>query len=406
MYPALLLLTLAVSVKDTAVLRNGCGANDDTIVTLAPGEPLTIRYRLASEAGPCYKVATQADGKPVEGYLPAAAIAGLDDFEKGLRDATWVDVTQAVAAIKASTAHMPSLASGVPSAIAAEASKLIDSSRPLKALELIEPELIKRRDPGLLALAGLAAWRADDSRKALEYWRQSLEIHPNPDIEGLYRRVERETRGDQSTDRLVGMRVMLRYEAAAVPIETARAMLGVLDEEYARISAQLGCSAEERIVAIVQSRDAYRKTIDAAEWNGGQFDGRIRVPVMEGQGMDASTRRTFAHETVHACLSMIGRWPVWLHEGLAQKLSGDTLSPAVVQRLADMAQKKKLPRLENLGQDWSRLDTEHAQVAYALALAGVEQFFANYAQLGIANLLRNRERLPDITADLDKRLGL
>jgi hypothetical protein len=406
MYQALLLLTLAVSVKDTAVLRNGCGADDDTIVTLAPGEPLTIRFRLASEAGPCYKVAAQAGGKTVEGYLPAAAIAGLDDFEKGLRDATWVDVTQAVAAIKASTAQMPSLASGVPSAIATEASKLIDASRPLKALELIEPELIKRRDPGLLALAGLAAWRADDSRKALEYWRESLDMHPNPDIEGLYRRVERETRGDQSTDRLVGMRVMLRYEAAAVPIETARAMLGVLDEEYARISAQLGCSAEERIVAIVQSRGAYRKTVNAAEWNGGQFDGRIRVPVLEGQGMDASTRRTFAHETVHACLSMIGRWPVWLHEGLAQKLSGDTLSPAMLQRLADMAQKKKLPRLENLGQDWSRLDTEHAQVAYALALAGVEQFFANYAQLGIANLLRNRERLQDITADLDKRLGL
>ena len=319
LYSALLLLTLAVSVKDTATLRKGCTADDDVVVTLAPGEPLIIRFRLASDAGPCYKVAAQADGKNVEGYLPASAIAGLDDFEKGLRDATWVDVRQAVEAIKASST-MPSLASSAATGIASQASKLIESSRPLKALELLEPELIKKRDPGLLALAGVAAWRADDSNKALTYWRQSLDIHPNPDIERLYKRVERETKGDQSTDRLVGLRVMLRYEAAAVPIETARAMLGVLDEEYARISAQLGCSAEERITAIVQSRDAYRKTVDVAEWNGGQFDGRIRIPVLEGQGMDAATRRTFAHETVHACLSMMGRWPVWLHEGLAQKL--------------------------------------------------------------------------------------
>ena len=406
MFQALLLLMLAVSVKDTATLRNGCGADDDTVVTLAPGEPLTIRYRLASQAGPCYKVSAQSDGKTVEGFLPATAIAGLDDFEKGLRDATWVDVTQAVAAIKASSAQMPSLGSAAAAGIAADASKLIESSRPQKALELLEPELIKHRDPNLLALAGVAAWRSDDSNKALMYWRESLDIQPNADIDRLYRRVERETRGDQSTDRLVGMRVMLRYEAAAVPVETARAMLGVLDQEYARISAQLGCSAEERIVAIVQSRDAYRRTVDAAEWNGGQFDGRIRIPVLEGQGMDAATRRIFAHETVHACLSMIGRWPVWLHEGLAQKLSGDTLPPAMAQKLADMAQQKKLPRLENLGQDWSRLDTVHAQLAYALALDGVEQFFANYAQYGIANLLRNKERLPGITADLDKRLGL
>src|ERR1700735_3314536 len=198
MFQALLLLMLAVSVKDTATLRNGCGADDNVVVTLAPGEPLTIRYRLASEAGPCYKVSAQSDGKAVEGYLPAAAIAGLDDFEKGLRDATWVDVTQAVAAIKASSAQMPPLASGVPSAIASEASKLIESSRPQKALELLEPELIKKRDPNLLALAGVAEWRADDSRKALEYWRESLEMQPNADIERLYHRVERETRGDQS----------------------------------------------------------------------------------------------------------------------------------------------------------------------------------------------------------------
>jgi hypothetical protein len=410
MYQALLFLMLAVSVKDTATLRNGCGASDDSIVTLAPGEPLTIRFRLAGEAGPCYKVAAQADGKTVEGYLPATAIAGLDDFEKGLRDATWVDVTQAVAAVRAASAQMPAIAAGATpgatSGIAADAARLIESSRPLKALELIEPELIKKRDPNLLALAGVASWRADDSRKALEYWRESLDKLPNPDIERLYKRVERETKGDQSTDRLTGARVTLRYEAAAVPLDTARAMLGVLDEAYARISAQLGCNAEERIVAIVQSREAYRKTVDVAEWNGGQFDGRIRIPVQEGQVMDAATRRVFAHESVHACLAMIGRWPAWLHEGMAQKLSGDTLSPAVLQKLADMAQNKKLPRLENLGQDWSRLDTEHARIAYALALAGVEQLFENYAQNGIANLLRNRERLPAIIADIDKRLGL
>lgn len=394
----LFLLLLAVSVKDTATLRSGCTADDDAIATLAPGEPLTIKFRLAAEG--CVKVAAKAEGKSVEGFLPVSAISGLDEFEKGIEDAKMIDVKQA---IQATTRAMPTL---VMTGVAGEASKLIESSRPQKALELLEPELIKKRDPGLLALAGVAAWRSDDAKKALAYWSESMAAQPNPDLERLYKRVEREAKGDQSTDRLVGMRVLLRYEAKTVPIETARQMLGVLDEEYMRISAQLGCNAEERIVAIVQSREAYRKTVDVAEWNGGQFDGRIRVPVLEGQGLDASARRTFAHETVHACLSMIGRWPVWLHEGLAQKLSGDTLSPVIVARLAEMAQQKKLPRLENLGQDWSRLDTLHAQLAYALALDAVEQFYANYAQMGIANLLRNPERLGSITADLDKRLGL
>lgn len=399
---SIFLLLIAASVKDTATLRSGCGADDDAIVTVRPGEPLTIRFRLAGEG--CYKVAAQVDGKPVEGYLPGAAIAGLDDFEKGLHDAPWMDVTKA---IERASAKMPALAAGANTlGIAADASRLIESSRPLKALELIEPELIKKRDPTLLALAGMAEWRADQSRTALDYWKESLALQPDPDLEKLYKRVEREVKNDQSADHLLGVRVMLRYDSAAVPVETARLMLGALDEQYARISAQLGCRAEERIVAIVQSSEAYRKTVDAAEWNGGQFDGRIRVPVLPGQAMDAATERIFAHETVHACLAMTGQWPVWLHEGLAQKLSGDTLSAAMKQKLAEFAQNRKLPRLENLGQDWSRLDTEHATLAYALALDGIETFYENYAGYGIANLLRNPDKLAAITADLDKRLGL
>jgi hypothetical protein len=286
------------------------------------------------------------------------------------------------------------------------ATGLIESSQAGKALQLLESQPQTRKNFALLALAGVAAWRNDDDRKALEYWRASLDLQPNPDIENLYRRVQREVNGDQSTERLYGMRVALRYEPQAIPVDTARQMVTALDEEFARISFELGCNTDERIVAIAQSREAYRKTTDAAEWNGGQFDGRIRVPLFEGQGLDATVRRTLAHETTHACLTMLGHWPAWLQEGLAQKLSGDAVSPALRQKLAAWAREGKLPRLQNLGQDWSRLDTDHAVAAYALSLAAMELFYQSNGADGIRNLLHNPERLDAVTADLDKRLGL
>src|SRR6202020_130229 len=117
-------------------------------------------------------------------------------------------------------------------------------------------------------------------------------LQPNPALENLYKRVEKENKNDQSSDRLIGIRVALRYESSAIPVDTARGMVAVLDQEFGRISSELGCYAEERIVAIAQSPEAYRRTTDAAEWSGGQFDGRIRVPVFDGQQMDASMRRT------------------------------------------------------------------------------------------------------------------
>ncbi len=399
------LLFLAVSVKDASPLRAGCAADESPVATLPAGTTVTIRFAMAGESTPCYKVAAEVAGKTIEGYLSASQLDGLEDFDQARRQAAHVGLAEVMQAIKASAPEPTSLTiMSASRGLSIEATHLIESGQPAKALQILEPSAGKSKDPGLLALAGVAAWKADDSRNALEYWRRSLTLKPNPELEALIRKVERESKADQSADKLVGMRVVLRYEGTAVNTDTARQMLAALDEEYFRISQQLGCFAEEKIVAIVQSPDAYRKTTNSAEWSGGQFDGRIRVPVLSGQTMDANIRRVFAHETVHACLAMLGHWPSWLHEGLAQKLSGETLSPRIRQRIAEMIRDHKLPRLESLGQDWSRLDTEHAAVAYGLSLFAVEMLYES--QIGITTVLRNPDRLAVITADLDKRLGL
>ena len=399
---SLVLMVVAVKQPDTP-LRDGCSADSETVAVLNVGSPVKVRYALAGESIPCYKVTVETGGKALDGFLPASAISGLDEFEKGLRDAGWSDPAQMLSALRAS---VPMASLGAPGAATSQAAALIEASQPSRALELLENELRKKSDPTMLALAGVAAWKSDDAQRALVYWKDSLELQPNSELERLYKRIEKETAGDQSTAKLYGLRVLLRYDANLVPVETARQMVAALDQEFSRISDALGCTAAERLVAIVQSREAYHKSTDAAEWNGGQFDGRIRVPVAASQGMDAALLRIFAHESTHACLSMMGRWPAWLQEGLAQKFSGDVLSPALRAKLEKMTRDGKLPRLENLHQDWSRLDTDHAVAAYAMSLAAVELFYENYAGYGVRNLISNPEKLASITADLDRRLGL
>ena len=108
----------------------------------------------------------------------------------------------------------------------------------------------------------------------------------------------------------------------------------------------------------------------------------------------------------HACLTLTGKWPAWLQEGLAQKLSGDVVTPALRDKLNEWTKDGKLPKLSGLGQDWSRLDTAHAVAAYTLSLEAVDLFFDTYGVDGVRNLLHNPDRLPGIAADLEKRLGL
>jgi len=405
----------SVRVKDEGTaLRSGCSGDAPLVTSLPAGTPLKLRYALSGESVPCYKVAVDMGGRQIDGYLPAAAIDGLNSFDRGRRDASWVTTGEALSAVRDASAlaalknpeggRTPLPASA--RVVLAQAEQLIEANQPGKAIAALEPEIQKHRDPALLAMAGVAAWRADEAKRALEYWRESLELAPNSGLESLYKRVEKEQMHDQSGEKLYGVRVVLRYDAATVPTETARGMVNAVDSAFARVSAQLGCFAEEKIVTIIQSRDAYKKATDAAEWSGGQYDGRIRVPVMSGQQMDARQEQVLAHETTHACLAMLGEWPSWLQEGMAQRLSGETLRPEMQSQLAELAKAGQLPKLEMLRQGWSGLDAQHAQLAYALALEAVDALYESFGNDGVRNLMRNPERLTAISAALDKRLGL
>jgi len=406
---------VAVSVKeDNTVLRSGCADDAPMVQKLAAGNPIKLRFALSGEKIPCYKVAVDVGGRQIEGYLPATAIAGLDSFDKSRKEAAWVTVNEALAAAR-NAASLEALKapagtrSTLPASarvILAQADQLIEANQPGKALAMLEPEIQKRREPALLSMAGVAAWRADQGKLALEYWRESMDLSPNTDIEKLYKRVQKEQTHDQSGEKLYGVRVVLRYDADTVPVETARGMVGAVDSAFARVSQQLGCYAEEKIVTIIQSRDAYKKATDAAEWSGGQYDGRIRVPVMSGQQMDARQEQVLAHETTHACLAMLGEWPSWLQEGMAQKLSGETLSAANRAQLAELAKAGQLPKLEALRGGWSGLNAQSARLAYSLALEAVDALYDNFGTDGVRNLMRNPERIATVSAELDKRLGL
>jgi hypothetical protein len=224
-------------------------------------------------------------------------------------------------------------------------------------------------------------------------------------VQQLIARIEKEKAGDKSSEKLYGTRFLLRYEGGNLAPDVARGMVGLLEEEFSRISAQLGCRTDERIVTIVQSRQAYRSTTNAAEWSGGSFDGsKIRVPVMESTAIEPATRRALSHELVHACLSNLGSWPTWLHEGLAQRLSGDKVPPIRVEQVKAMLRTGRLPRLNNMNQSWSRMSTQHAQRAYDYALAAVDLMFETYRDYGVHNIFRNPDRLPQITADLEKKM--
>jgi tetratricopeptide (TPR) repeat protein len=299
------------------------------------------------------------------------------------------------------------------------AGQLLNSSQPSQALHLLQPAIERHPgDPDVLLLAGLAAYRSDQLPMALGYWRKSLDLAPNAALNGIYEDAQREVTADHSSASLYSLHIALRYEADAMPADAARSVLAALEDDYSRISVQLGCAPGERIITIVQSREQYMRGTAAAEWSGGHYDGRIHVAwtgrLEPGQSESGEVgprmRRALAHELVHACLMSLASgsnpWPIWLQEGLAQKLSGDTLQPSDRDRLRELTLAHAVPRLEDLGQDWFSMPQQQAVAAYNLSLAAADTLFDNFGGSGVRLILADPETVPAITSSLDAKLGL
>lgn len=384
--------------QDSAPLRSSCDSEAQLIGQAVKGETAQILFAISGDIGTCYKVSLNSGGKAIQGYLPAKALSGIESFEQGRRSAGRIAVPVEV------RREIIERSVGTGGNDGARIQQLMAAGQNEQALELLEG-LIKRghKDANTLAAAGLAAFQADRPKVALEYFEQSLALDANAAVEDLRQRAAREVAADRSSEKLVGIKFNFRYDDKAVTADQARALLPILDSEYTRVSAELGCRSEERLTAIVQTPEAYRQSTGAAEWSGGQYDGRIRVALLESTPGE-HTRQTFAHEIVHACLAKTGDWPAWLHEGLAQKLSGQVIPAGPRTQVKKMARDGELPGLQQMGSSWSRLSGDHAALAYTTALIAIEHLYEAYGNTGVRNLLQNPASLARVAAEIDSRL--
>lgn len=363
-------------VSGGATLFSQCDPASERLGRLEGGTPVKLGHSISGEHGRCFHV-TAGDRR---GYVFASAITTLEEYEKARLAATDRDLPQII------RAEIRKIREDAPAhPLLAPVLDAMDSGRPAQALGRIESDLLPKlpEDANLLALAGLAAFQSDDTRKAETYWTRSIALRPNPQIAVLLARLRAERETDAGHRRASTSRFLLRYDGKALASHAAASLLSVLDSELDRIDAALGCPSAEPLTVIVQTRDAYRAATGTGEWNGGLFDGRIRVPLFEDAPV-TDLRKTLAHELVHACLARRGIRERWLHEGLAMRWSGDRPAEQALREA------QKLDRLP----DWDESSPGQVRLFYAYAWLAVDYLYRTRGEAGVRDLLRNPAALP------------
>ena len=185
--------------------------------------------------------------------------------------------------------------------------------------------------------------------RTLDAWRKDAEI-------------------DQSFDERRYERFRVLFQGHA---EQSLAMQAteVFNSAFFHIADRLGEYPANTIVAVLYTEQQFRDITRAPAWSGGQYDGRIRIPVAGASQQPELFERVLTHELTHAVVAGIAPTgvPAWLNEGLAQLFDG-TDANAAQRRMKAFGQSIPLKLLEG---GFGRLSAPAAQVAYDESLLAV-----------------------------------
>lgn len=174
---------------------------------------------------------------------------------------------------------------------------------------------------------------------ALDAWRRAFELTPSDRLRDKILKAERDLQASRDYDLSTTPHFTVRYDGE-VDVELANAVMEHLEEQYWALSDTFAHAPSQPITVLLYPSREFRQVTQTAEWVGGLYDGKIRVPLGGLSRLDPAARNVLVHELTHAVIHSKTRanCPRWLHEGLAQIAEEKTLGRVdrieVARRLA------------------------------------------------------------------------
>jgi hypothetical protein len=182
-------------------------------------------------------------------------------------------------------------------------------------------------DADALEGLGLALFRQDRDREAVDALEAALQVRNKAETRALVERIRRTMVDEKGMKDQHLSHSNVRYDGDAHD-EVGREILRALERHYATLASTLDHQPGAAVPVILFSREAFYDASGAPAWSGGVYDnidGRIRIPI---GGLTASLSpdldAVLIHEVTHAFVAdrTLGRAPREIHEGLAQYMEG------------------------------------------------------------------------------------
>lgn len=183
----------------------------------------------------------------------------------------------------------------------------------------------------------------------------------------------------------------------------------LLEEAYHKVGADLSFYPDDRIEALLYTKERFRDVTGSPAWAGALFDGRIKVPAGGVTEKTELLEQVLFHEYTHAVVRRLGgaRVPTWLHEGLAQHEEGKDISryASTLKQYAASVKDEDMP-LRYLEGSFMGFDAKTANIAYVLSLSATDYIIREFGISATRRILENLKSGMTLDASIAGAAGL
>lgn len=172
-----------------------------------------------------------------------------------------------------------------------------------------------------LKISAFDFYRLDDIEDGLASARRGLSLRNDAELQALYGKLgrERKTLQGYAEESSSHFRILFDgYKEGGID----REILDTLEDAYRTIGQDLDCFPAEPVTVILYTKRNFYDITQAPHWSGGEYDGKIRIPV---RGIDLNRslmKKVLFHEYTHVVVHYLAHsCPLWLNEGLAEYFS-------------------------------------------------------------------------------------
>ena len=242
-----------------------------------------------------------------------------------------------------------------------------------------------------LAVLGYAQFASGRLQDASASWKKSLALRPDPSLEPMLARAEREAAAESHYQERSSAHFTLHYEGGESSDQFRRDILLTLEAAYRDLALAFQMEPHASLEVVLYTTQTFFDVTRAPAWIGALNDGKIRIPLQGLNSVTPDLARILKHELAHSFIHSLslGRCPGWLNEGLAQLLEPRSLAGRG-RRLAGLYRRGQAIPLNALEQGFASFSGPEAQLAYDESLATVEYLQSQY---GMSELVRLLEKL-------------